>query len=114
MISVAIGALGIVTGAFLYRGRREVTLGAVGRFFEQQWYVDRVYEAAILAPARALAHFCADVIETRGIDGAVNGVAALVVRAGGTLRQAQTGYVRSYAAAILAGTIVVLGYWLLR
>jgi len=114
MISVAIGALGIVTGAFLYRGRREVTLGAVGRFFEQQWYVDHVYEAVILAPARALAHFCADVIETRGIDGAVNGVAALVVRAGGTLRQAQTGYVRSYAAAILAGTIVVLGYWLLR
>jgi hypothetical protein len=30
------------------------------------------------------------------------------------LRRVQTGYVRNYAAVILAGTIVVLGYWLLR
>ncbi len=113
-VSVAVGGLGILTGALVYRGRREVTLGAVGRLFERQWYIEMLYEAAIVTPAKALARFCAEVIETRGIDGAVNALAGLVARAGGALRRVQTGYVRNYAAAILAGTILVLGYWLLR
>ncbi len=113
-LSVAAGALGVVTGLFLYRGRRGVTLGAAGRLLERRWYVEAFYDAAIVAPATSLARALADVVETRGIDGAVNGVAALVGRAGLALRRAQTGYVRNYAAAILAGTILMLGYWLLR
>jgi NADH-quinone oxidoreductase subunit L len=56
----------------------------------------------------------ADVVEARIIDGAVNGVAALAARAGGAVRRLQTGYVRQYAAVFLAGTILLLGYWLLR
>lgn len=112
--SVAVGALGIVTGLLLYRGRREVALGAVGRFLEHRWYVEWLYDAVIVAPAKALARFLADVVETRGIDGAVNGVAALVGRAGLAVRRVQTGHVRNYAAGILAGTILLLGYWLLR
>jgi len=113
-VSVGVGALGMVTGLLLYRGRREVNLGAVGRFLERRWYIEAFYDAAIVTPARSLAHLLADVVETQGIDGAVNGVAGLVGRAGLALRRAQTGYVRNYAAAILAGTILVLGYWLLR
>jgi len=30
------------------------------------------------------------------------------------VRRLQTGYVRHYAAAILGGTVLLLGYWLLR
>jgi len=41
-------------------------------------------------------------------------VGALVGRAGLAVRGLQTGFVRNYAAAILAGTILMLGYWLFR
>src|SRR3989449_268151 len=113
-ISVATGVFGIITGLLLYRGRREVTLGALGAFLARQWYVEALYDAAIVMPAKRLARFAADVVETRGIDGAVNGIAGLVGQAGVATRRVQTGYVRNYAAAILAGTILMLGYWLLR
>jgi len=113
-VSIAVGALGIVAGLLLYRGRREVALGVVGRFLERRWYLETVYDVGVVAPAKALAHFLADTVETRGIDGAVTGAAALVGRAGLALRRVQTGYVRNYAALMLAGVILVLGYWLLR
>jgi len=113
-LPVAVSLAGILAGFALYRNRREVTLGALGRFFSQQWYIETLYDAVIVTPAKRLAHLLADVVETRGIDGAVNGVGALVGRAGLAVRGLQTGFVRNYAAAILAGTILMLGYWLLR
>ena len=113
-ISVAVGVFGIITGLLLYRRRREVTLGALGAFLARQWYVEALYDAAVVTPAKRLARFAADVVETRGIDGAVNGIAGLVGQAGVAMRRVQTGYVRNYAAAILAGTILILSYWLLR
>src|SRR5213594_4169772 len=113
-LPVAVSLSGILAGFALYRNRREVTLGALGRFFSQQWYIETLYDAVIVTPAKRLAHLLADVVETRGIDGAVNGVGALVGRAGLAVRGLQTGFVRNYAAAILAGTILMLGYWLFR
>ena len=114
MLSVAVGMLGIIVGFFAYRGRREVTLGALGPFLTRQWYIEPLYEWVIVGPARRFAWLMADVVELRAIDGIANGVAALVGRAGAGLRRLQTGYVRNYAAAILAGTILMLGYWLSR
>src|SRR5881628_3055606 len=113
-LPVAVSLAGILAGFALYRNRREVTLGALGRFLSQQWYIETLYGAVIVTPAKRLAHLLADVVETRGIDGAVNGVGALVGRAGLAVRGLQTGFVRNYAAAILAGTILMLGYWLFR
>ena len=113
-LPVAVSLAGILAGFALYRDRREVTLGALGRFLSHQWYIETLYDAVIVTPAKRLAHLLADVVETRGIDGAVNGVGALVGRAGLAVRGLQTGFVRNYAAAILAGTILMLGYWLFR
>ena len=44
------------------------------------------------------------------VDGAVRGVAATVRWAGLELGSIQTGFVRNYALAILAGVVVILGY----
>jgi NADH-quinone oxidoreductase subunit L len=43
------------------------------------------------------------------VDGAVNGTAATFAGMSGKLRRWQTGYVRSYALSLLAGTVLVLG-----
>jgi NADH-quinone oxidoreductase subunit L len=47
------------------------------------------------------------------IDGAVNGIGNLVRGSGGGLRHMQTGYVRTYAAWILLGGVLVV-VWFLR
>ncbi|HLE78625.1 MAG TPA: NADH-quinone oxidoreductase subunit L [bacterium] len=114
LMSVAAGALGVATGWYAYRRRPSETLGAVGRFFGRQWYIEDVYQALVIRPGHALARVLSTTVETSLIDGAVNGIAAALGGAGGTLRRLQTGYVRNYAAVILLGVILVMGYWILR
>jgi NADH-quinone oxidoreductase subunit L len=48
------------------------------------------------------------------VDGAVNGVGSAVQGAGGFLRKAQTGAVRSYAVAVGLGVVALLAWFFLR
>ncbi|WP_053733211.1 NADH-quinone oxidoreductase subunit L [Nocardia sp. NRRL S-836] len=48
-------------------------------------------------------------LDLKGVDGVVNGTAALLGGSSGRLRRLQTGFVRSYALSMLLGSIVVLG-----
>ena len=52
-------------------------------------------------------------VDNRGIDGAVNGLAALIGGTSGRLRRLQTGFVRSYALSMFAGAAVLVGAMLL-
>ena len=52
--------------------------------------------------------------DVRLIDGAVNGVGETVGGASEVLRRVQTGSVRAYAASLLLGVVLVLGYYLWR
>ena len=48
------------------------------------------------------------------IDGAVNGVGSMVSGSSSVLRRMQTGSVRTYAFALFAGAVAILGYYLFR
>ena len=48
------------------------------------------------------------------IDGAVNGVGQAVSGSSSVLRRMQTGSVRTYAFALFAGVVAILGYYLIR
>ncbi|NKE58409.1 NADH-quinone oxidoreductase subunit L [Lentzea sp. PSKA42] len=48
-------------------------------------------------------------LDLKGVDGLVNGTAALLGGSSGRLRRLQTGFVRSYALSMLLGSIFVLG-----
>ena len=113
-VSVAAGLLGILAGLYLYRGRRDVSFGALGRFLSRQWFIEDLYTAVLVGPSRRMAHFLAGTVEMGIIDGAVNGVAVVMRQAGAAFGRLQTGYVRNYAAVVLAGTVLMLGYWLTR
>jgi NADH-quinone oxidoreductase subunit L len=70
-------------------------------------YGDALNEAVFMRPGqyltRALVFF-----DNRGVDGAVNGLSALVGGTSGRVRRWQTGFVRSYALAMLGGAAVVV------
>ena len=71
-------------------------------------YTDAFNEAVFERPGiyltRALVY-----LDGRGIDGAVNGIAAAVGGGSGRLRRLQTGFVRSYALSMLTGAMLVVG-----
>ncbi len=83
-------------------------------FLQRVWYWDDFYDAIFGRPGQVLARFSATVIEGRVIDGAVNGVAALVKVTGDGVRRLQTGYVRNYALAIAIGLAAIIAFMLSR
>jgi len=74
--------------------------------------VDAFYGAVIVAPGRAIATWLAKWFDPKVIDGAVNGLGYATRSFGSTMRVLQTGWVRSYAAAVVAGALGIV-LWML-
>jgi NADH-quinone oxidoreductase subunit L len=74
-------------------------------------YTDAFNEAVFERPGiyltRALVY-----LDSKGIDGIVNGIAASVGGGSGRLRRLQTGFVRSYALSMLTGALLIVGAFL--
>ncbi|MDP8970830.1 MAG: NADH-quinone oxidoreductase subunit L [Actinomycetota bacterium] len=71
-----------------------------------RFYVDELYQSTIALPGRLMAEGLAT-FDDRGIDGAVNGVARFTAGLATAGRRLQTGFVRSYALAVLAGAVLL-------
>jgi NADH-quinone oxidoreductase subunit L len=82
------------------------------RLLLAKYYVDELYDAALVRPLLGLFRWCAETFDLGVIDGAVNGVAAFFGRWALGLRRYQTGFVMNYALSMLAGVIALLGFLL--
>jgi len=70
-------------------------------------YANAINEAVIATPGTWLSRFLV-YLDNRGVDGLVNGTAALLGGSSGRLRRLQTGFVRSYALTMLGGAVLVV------
>ncbi len=117
-LSVLAGLVGIGMGYVAYNRPRELWekfqsgFGRIWGLWEEAYRVDDLYGKTIVAPGRKLADAAAFKVDLPLIDGAVNGVAGLVGRAGEVVRRIQTGYVRNYGVTFVGGLVVVI-VWLL-
>ena len=86
-------------------------LNRVYKLVFNKYYVDEFYEAAIARPLRWLSESALwRFVDTRIIDGSVNGLAALVGAGARALSAVQTGLVQNYALAFVVGVIALLFY----
>jgi NADH-quinone oxidoreductase subunit L len=111
---VTVAIAGVLAGWAAYRRRREPRLGRIGAFLDRQWYIQDLYDRAIVTPAKRLAYALAGPVDLGLIDGMVNAVGRELATAGRAARRLQTGYARQYALGVLVGTILIVGYWMLR
>ncbi len=110
-----VGALiGILGARAIYLRRTAPADRFEPELLRRAWGVDEALASFFGGPARAMANFTSRVLDGRGIDGAVNGVATVVRATGSRLRVVQTGYVRNYALGLAAGAVALLGFFLLR
>jgi len=120
-VSTVIAVLGILIAFRVWVKRRVIaerfaaTYPGLYKLLLNKYYVDELYDAVVVQPIK--------VVSTEGlwrgfdvklIDGAVNGVGAIVDASATTLRRLQTGSVRTYAGSLFVGVIVILGYYLWR
>ncbi len=80
------------------------------RLLANKYYVDEIYQAAIVKPLRTFGSFCGNIIENYIIDGAVRTVNAAVNTAGSGTRKLQTGNVGFYVFAMVLGILAILVY----
>jgi hypothetical protein len=77
--------------------------------FENKYYLDNIYFAVFAKGTRALGNFFWKAVDTAIIDnGLVNGAAKLVGAVAGQVRRLQTGFIYTYAAAMVSGVLVLI------
>jgi NADH-quinone oxidoreductase subunit L len=70
-------------------------------------FADAFNEVVLMRPGQWLTRVFV-FLDNRGVDGAVNGLGASVGGGSSRLRRIQTGFVRSYALSMLAGSVAVV------
>jgi NADH-quinone oxidoreductase subunit L len=118
--SVAAALTGFAFAWLLYVARPElparIASGAefVYSILTHKYYIDEIYDTVVVWPILETSReFLWKFVDTVVIDGAVNGVGLAVRSSANGLRHMQSGYVRTYAAWILAGGVLVVA-WFLR
>ena len=103
--------LGVGVAWFMYARRAVPTVvqpaNALVEAARRDMYQDAVNEAAAMRPSQGLV-VAATASDRYVVDGAVEGLARSAAGAGRLVRLTESGYVRSYAGYMLAGTVLAL------
>ena len=113
VLYLAVG--GVLAAWFLYVKAPQLpakiaqTFRPVYVLFENKYYLDNIYFAVFAKGTRALGTFFWKAVDTAIIDnGLVNGAAKLVGAVAGQVRRLQTGFIYTYAAAMVSGVLVLI------
>ena len=109
-LSVLLAALGIGIGWFIFQ---KEPLKQMPKILQEKWRLDEFYNGYIVDPLTNLSrNGLWKGFDVGVVDGIVNGIGHSITALGGVVRQVQVGFVRSYAAFMLFGALVVIGYFI--
>ena len=110
-VALALIAIGYAVSRFGKKPQLEEPAG-FGKILANKWYVDEIYDAAIVKPLNSFAGFLKNVVEKSGIDGIVNGVGRFVQYSSRQLRLLQSGQVGNYILFMVLSVVVLfLVFW---
>ncbi len=118
-LTLGLAGLGIFLAYLFYSRESDIpekisswAKGMPYRWFLNKYYVDETYDFLFVRPFTFWAIWFARIFDLRFIDGIVNGLANRVRGASLFWRQLQTGKVQHYLYGFLAGTLLILAYYL--
>jgi NADH-quinone oxidoreductase subunit L len=113
--AMAAGFLGIAVAYFVYQvkpGLADSIVGGIKPLYQlvyNKYFVDELYDATIVKPTVAGSRVVLwKGIDAGLIDGIVNGVGSRAKDVGGLLRLLQSGNIRSYAAWVVFGSVILI------
>jgi NADH-quinone oxidoreductase subunit L len=104
-VAIVVALVGIAASVAVYAKHKRAPIEP--RILAEGWYYDQTVSNFMGGPGRQAFEAVA-LADAKVIDGAVDGVGTGVRAASGKLRLVQTGNVRTYAAAIGAGVVLML------
>jgi NADH-quinone oxidoreductase subunit L len=114
-ISVGAGLMGIALAWFLYLAKPGLadsmasSLGGLYKLVYHKYYVDEIYAAVIVNPLVAGSRAVLwKGLDAGLIDGIVNGAGTLSQWVGAKCRRLQTGNIRTYAAWVVVGAVILI------
>lgn len=114
LISIAVATISILISfrKFSVQEKFDEEKG-FGKVLEKKYYLDEIYEAAIVKPIQVTSDkFLWKIFDVKIIDGAVNGIANYFGRLGSEWRKIQTGVVQDYATFAIAGIVLIIAYFI--
>ncbi|MEK6279622.1 MAG: NADH-quinone oxidoreductase subunit L [Acidobacteriota bacterium] len=109
LVSVLIAAIGIALGWIIFKKRPLLQLPGI---LENKYYVDEIYDAAIINPITVGSREGLwKIFDVGVIDGFLHSLGQVVTETGRLVRHVQAGFVRGYAAIILLGALAVIGFF---
>ena len=112
--AASVGAIGILVAYAFYVVRPGLpealarSMGGVYRIIYNKFYVDEIYETAVVEPVIKGSGVLLNVVDRGLIDGIVGAVASQIRGMGQVLKKMQSGNIRSYATWIVLGSVFVL------
>ncbi len=112
------GFLGVGLGVVFYTKLTVIpqtlskTLPQLTQILSDKFYFDEIYNALVVSPLQKGAHLLWKKADQAGIDGAVNGTAAVVDVSGEIARTVSTGQMRHYALFMFIGTVFLFLFYL--
>jgi NADH-quinone oxidoreductase subunit L len=119
-VGAVISIVGIAIAYYVYIARPGISAALIRRFrglhdfLERKWYFDEAIDLLFVRPSLAIGGFANSVFERYVVQGVVVGATDLARGASAAVRGAQSGYLRSYALALVAGFAGLGLYFLLQ
>lgn len=115
LISLAVALSGMFLAYAIY-SKKWISADRIGQVFapiytvlSRKYFMDELYEQVLVV--RVLVNglfYRVQQFDTYVVDGTVNGLGKITVRAGSALRRLQTGQLQSYGLAIVIGVVIIM------
>ncbi|MBV6479093.1 MAG: NADH-quinone oxidoreductase subunit L [Ignavibacteria bacterium] len=114
VVSVVVAVIAIYLAFKKYSSVKEIkSPEGFGKVLENKYYIDEIYDAAIIEPVRKTSeNFLWKIFDIKIIDGFVNGIARYISNISFDWRKIQTGVIQDYTAVSVAGVILIILYLL--
>ena len=106
-LSTGLVLLMIIFAWIRFRNYKATPATGLGKVLENKWYVDELYNKVFVQPLHQFGGFLKSVIETKVVDGMVNGVGRMVHYGSRQLRLLQSGQVGSYVLLMVLSMVII-------
>jgi NADH-quinone oxidoreductase subunit L len=119
LLSSAVAVAGIFIASYFWLRTPQAAAAVAQRFapiyrlLYNKYYVDEIYDAVIVQPTKQISSSVLwKGFDAGLVDGTVNGVGHVVSLLSSVMRRLQTGSIRTYAASLILGSVLILAYYL--